>query len=172
MIQCRFILGLAIVTFSLSPITFLSPAHCQTVESGAINIKNIWIEGSFSSENWKNVNKAAVFNRETEYRKFLQQYNLIGMPQAEVSALLGNEDARSCYTLRRYSNGQWLGLYIHYSNQRADKWQLVEDLKKGPEVTSNVLWAGLNGTKTEQGRIVFYVNKGDNPTKSLSPRGP
>lgn len=63
--------------------------------------------------------------------------------------------------MRRYSAGQWLGLYIHYSNQRADKWQLVEDFKRGPEIKTNVLWVGLNGTKTQQDRIVFYVSKGD-----------
>jgi len=65
------------------------------------------------------------FNRYDQFHKFLEEYDLIGMPRSTVLSLLGDPDQADCYTLIVGLCGNaWLGLKIEYEQDSVKRWRL------------------------------------------------
>ena len=92
---------------------------------------NLWIAAvepsEFTAAEWQHGPKPLYgFDRSALFAKFLQKYNLIGMPRAKVNELLGTERAgknsdRFGFTGSGCGNGT-TDIFVEYENGRVRRW--------------------------------------------------
>jgi hypothetical protein len=100
-----------------APILICTILFCQTC---------IASDSSFSSSDWKSALhhlEHGHTDRSDEFRKFLQNYDLIGMPRSQLAALLGDVDHASGYTIRSGSDSIDF-LEVQYENEKVDRWRI------------------------------------------------
>ena len=126
---------------------FLLVGQFQTfaiAENQNDTLANWTVGGHFSRSRWlesmNNIDPDKGVDRIDEFRRLLQDYDLIGLSQLQVESLLGAPEGtvRKMYPV--YFAGQ---LEIEYDNNRVKQWRLYNVGHSGPWITTNVIWSGL-----------------------------
>lgn len=144
-----------------------STVWAEAAELSSLSIKPPRVTGHFSKEAWEKALKVSsnkTIDREDEFRRFLQDYNFIGMQKKEVVELLGEEDIQSqfhkpVYTIISAPIDVGLTLAIDYKNDKVSQWQIESVGTSGPPIHSNVLWCGLHPILNENGKLQAYFEK-------------
>lgn len=162
----KLFLILVLVFFSVDS-CFAEQKQILSLESSKLSKKDIdnqgkaSLPGHFSTNQWKKElsTKGAIDRHET-FRRFLQDYNLIGMRHERVVELLGpenhvNGEGKSFYLLLSAPIDHGNNLCIDYDNNKVKQWQFEYLGKSGPWIQSNVLWTGSNGILGDDGAMHY-----------------
>jgi hypothetical protein len=116
----------------------------------------------FSPQSWKELliahsvkgTRRTTIWRDEEFKKFLRDYDLIGMSQVQVVSLLGSPDRKVGYLLHA-GGDTLLDVEIQYESDRVKQRRFKGFSKSdvGPWQTTNVLW--------EADGMVFKVRQDD-----------
>lgn len=144
----------------------------------ASNSKDLLVSGHFSKSAWK-AGLAEKWTRQgwnyvdrsDEFRRFLQDYNLIGMTPEEVTRVLGTPDKHEPlkslehYTISSGLSGSDALLEIAYENGKVHKWRLYSLDHSGPWIDTDSLWLGHTPMMSADGKLQSYVEKSTTATQ-------
>lgn len=136
------------------------------------NKKDVFVDGHFSKSAWESglVSKSTpdgknYVDRSDEFRRFLQDYNLIGMSAEQVKDVLGTPDKQipflklARYTIYGAPIDSGALLEIAYENGKVNKWRLYSIGHSGPWINTNALWLGHTPIVSADGKLQSYVPK-------------
>jgi hypothetical protein len=127
----------------------------------------------FSAEDWQHGDQLNGFSRYKTFNLFLEEYNLIGMPRAQVIALLGNEghqENSNQYGL--YGNScanSWNCLFIEYECDRVKRWCFAPMVGDNPNLKRTWYTTDVIGvtSKARLGAETVYIQKNDRAAREI-----
>jgi hypothetical protein len=160
---------------SLAPTQMMIPANTtlslMEQRRRASNKSLLETEGHFSKVAWLNglkpkasTNGGMYMDRVDEFRKFLKDYNLIGMTEESVVEKLGQPDQQSLpysygYAIYAAPIDSGATLFLDCENGKVKRWRLSSVGKDGPWIDTDVYWTGLSSYVSTDGTLLQYLPK-------------